>query len=446
MATLPVYDSQRNIQAGQAKPFVKDRPAITGAREAGENQRQVIGAVQEAAQKWSDANDVMQYTKATSDYDVLSGEIKNRAANDPDFSPESRDKYAQELQEAKSQSILGIDNAQVAQKASFEMDLNNNLSMLKIDFANKNKQMEANKLNLQNVITSQTNDMNGVSDNQRLQIQQSIDEKLAINVGMGIITQAEADEIVYDSKTANATARVFSDPDGLINDLKDKDGFYKEIPVEKRLKLKEIKELQKEIVYSTETDVAMKIAQGETVNIETLSNMVEAGTMSSDFAQITLRVLTSPDSVGAYTNNDEFAALTKQIFKSGNKEQVRKAINNILKGGGDGKLSKDDLQILVQSAVNAPIEKRKEQTGAVDTLGKWVDETEGADRADVFRDFQEKLAEGKDLSVAVNETMRENTVKSVPKVLAFPKEGKLQIDKYGNKAIVFPDGRIEEVK
>jgi len=450
MPRIPQYESKRNVNTGPIAP------AQNLATQDAANQNKILGTIQDVAQSWSDAHDVMQYSKAKADYEVRAEEIKQRAALDENFN--NTPKYLEELNKAKSESLKGIDNNTVAGKAGQEISLSNSINGIKIEFANKQKELANNQHNVQEYVTAKVNDLPYATEAEKLSIQADVEDHLKLQVIQGVLSPQMAQKILLESKMASATNHVFSNPDEAISELQKKDGYYSELPLEKKSKListasdykkrlqKEATQLQKDIILKNETDIAMAIAEGKPMNIGKLALKLENGTISSDFAQIALRVVTSPEPVGAYTNNDEFSALTKKLFASENKEQVHKSIMNILRGGGDGKLSKDDLEILLLSAINQPLEKRKELSNAVKTLGKWADETEGVDRADVLRDFQTKIKEEKSISEAVSESMQENTVKAVPKVVGFPKEGKLQIDKHGNKALVFPDGHYEEVK
>jgi hypothetical protein len=215
----------------------------------------------------------------------------------------------------------------------------------------------------------------------------------------------------------------------------------------KRRKEKEFTELQKDLIIQNEAKITMQIAQtGQIPTSSELSAMVKQGTMTSDFAQSVMKAVTSPAMVNADTDNTEFSNLTVEIFKSADDKVQQKTIESILKGGGDGKLSKEDMTVLIQSAQMSKGQKRSEAVASIETLGKWADKTKGVIKADVFRGFMSKIQEGKTPQVAVNETMNENVVKAIPSVLSIPPTGKIMVDKNGNRAKVFPDGHIEEIK
>ena len=109
MPILPVYDAKRNINAIPAAPLENQ------AAEPWKQAQKATGEVIDVVQKWSDANDVMQYTEAKAKHDLLVADIESRAAADPDF--KNSEKYALELQKAREESVKGISNQAVAKKA-----------------------------------------------------------------------------------------------------------------------------------------------------------------------------------------------------------------------------------------------------------------------------------------------------------------------------------------
>lgn len=450
MPVLPGYEQRRNINANTPEPLRNE------ASQKFEDQQKVIGTLAGITEKWSQANDIMQYTKARADYEVAAEQINTNAQEDPD--PYNADKYIKELEDAKNKSVSGISNQEIAQKVGAQIDLSNRINAIRIDTNFKHKQLKANQYNVETFVNTKTNAMATATEAEKMGIQKEIEYQLDLSVRSGVLSPEEAGKILLNSKESSATVGIFTNPDGTIEELKKSDGFYKEIPIDKRMKLierardykekqqKEATEMQKEIIYNNEAEIALGFSQGNPPNIQKLSEMVRNGTISSDFANIALKVATSKDSVNAITSNEEFSKLTKEVFSSKNKEEVQKAIKNILMGGGDGKLSKDDLEVLLQSAMSQTKKDRAEIEAGIKTLGDWADNTKPIHRAEVYRDFQKKVLEGKTPQDAVAETISINTIKAKPNFISFPKEGKLMVDKNGNKARVFPDGHFEEVK
>jgi hypothetical protein len=447
---LPTYQSKQNVNANISEPMREE------ATQPFKDQQKVLGALQDITQKWSDAHDVMQYTEAKAKYGVATADIENRAAVDPDF--KNSGKYFKELEDAKKNSITGISNKQVGDKLNAEFDYGNEISKIKIDANFKGKQLEYNKVMLStNIDELQRRRILSSTPSEKMDYEERISSLINYNKIAGTISDAEAHKLLLASKESGALAGISVNPDAAIQELKDNKGYYSDMPLEDRASLiekakdlkhrqaKEDTQLIKDIQMNTEAQIVMDMANGKSVPLSSLSEMLKKNIITADFAESAIKAITSPDSIGAITNSEEFSKLTEDIFKSDKKEEVRKTVKNILKGGGDGKLSKDDMAILISSAQNKNIEKRDAASLAVKTLGDWADKVK-ADRADVFRDFQKKISSGKEPQLAVQETMNENTVKIKPELIKLPVTGKVMIDKNGNKAMVFPDGHYEEMK
>ncbi|RTK93042.1 hypothetical protein EKI60_06410 [Candidatus Saccharibacteria bacterium] len=410
MATFPTYNSQQNINANPAQVIREE------ASQPFKDQQKMLGTLQEITQKWSDANDVMQYTEAKAKHSTAIAQIQARAEADPNY--KDSEKYYKELSSVNQEVLKGIDNKEVASKAGLEFNHDAQIAKIKIGANFRKKQLVANSSYVQTTLDGLYQSRVNVSDTEKLAIDDSINTTLNYQRQAGLMTDEEINEAVVKAQATGAMEGIFVNPDKTLQELKDKNGVYKDIPIEKRMSLiekaqdykkrleKEQTELLKEVSFNNETEIILNIATtGRIPSATEMANMVKAGTMTADFAESALKAVTSPEAVDARTDGEEFSKLTMEIMKSPDKEALKKTINNILKGGGDGKISKADMQILVQSAIAQGKQKRDDITKAVISLGEWSDEA-GLPRDQVFREYQKNISEGKDVATASDEAKK----------------------------------------
>lgn len=440
MPTLPTYNSKQNIQANTAEPLRNE------AAQPFKDDQKVLGAMQDATQKWSDANDVMQYTEAKAKHGLAIADIESRASLDPDF--KNSDKYTKELQNASKNSLTGISNQQVAGKAGLEFNYDNQIAQIKIDHIQKKKQIDYTKgVTVPQDINNYQNKMIASQTEAEFMVnKQGMLDTIDRNVAIGVYSYEEGDKLKKKSELDAARNAVYTDTSKARQQLND--GYYNITPSEKGKlisesnsldyrRLKEQTELQKQIQYTTESNIALDIANNKTPSVQMLADAVQAGTISSDFASTIMKTVTSPAAVAAQTNNEEFSNLTQEIFKSKDKQGVQKAIVNILKGGGDGKLSKEDLGVLVNSAMLQGQNQRKDIDNAITTLGNWADQSK-LNRADVFRTFQNSIKEGKSVAEASDASMKKTIVDTIPGASNLEDVPNAVIDKDSKVRYIFP--------
>lgn len=450
MPTLPTINAQRNVTAQTAEPLRNEVEQKFAPQNA------IIKTVTDMTQKWSDANDVMQYTDAKAKYEVSVADINSRAVADPQF--KNSPKYIKELQDAKSKSVEEIANVEVRNKTSVELNYSNQVNAIKIESQFKQKQLKYNQAQVQTNLNALVLKRTRVSDSEKQSIDMEIAKIRDLQLSTGTMSQLEMDKAINDAKESAAVEGIFNNTDATIAELKDENGMYASIPTEKRMSLiekgqnyktrqkKEFEEVQKDIMFENEAQIATELARGGIVSPYAVIEKVRAGSISSDFAESVMESMTSYDAVNAKTNTEEFSKLTKQIFMKAEREDTQAVIKSILKGGGNGKLSQDDLSILLESAIFMGRTKDPKVKDGMTAVNDWAKNTKDSKEVEVQRDYQKKIIEGKKPEVATRETITENTVKVKPEVIGYPKDGKLMVDKNGNKALVFPDGHYEEVK
>lgn len=443
MPDLPIHTSTAKLQPQLAAPLKQGE-----ATQPFKDDQQILSTVTGAAEKWSQANDVMQYTEAKAQHGIALTELQNKAANDPNY--KNADVYKKELAKINQSATAGISNQQVAAKAHAEFQYDSQIADIKINANFKEKQLVANKDNVQTNLNMLYQKRTGVSESEQALIDEKITALIHDQLATGTMSEHDMAKVVQGAQISGAMQGIFANPNGTIAALQDENGVYKSLPVQTRIKLinsaqdykkrqeKQASELQKEATFNNETDIVLGISSnGNLPSASDMANMVRAGTMDADFAESALKAITSPDPIDARTDGEEFSKLTTEIMKANNKEQMREAVKKILKGGGDGKISKPDMQILVQSAIAQGKQKREDITKAVTNLGDWAD-TSSLPRADVFREFQKNVAQGQELSVASDSAMKTVIKNTIPGAANLSDVPNVVLGKDNEARYVFP--------
>ena len=440
MPTFPVYESKQSLSANPISPAMSGQDAVM---QATGNLNKTLGSI---AQQWSDAQDLMQYTDAKAKFGVAIADIEARASNDPNFS--NGDKYKKEVTEARQNATKGISNQQVALRAGLEFDSNAAISGIKIDGAMAKKQVDYTRavtipLNIKN---AQDGMIGATTKAQFDQVRLDMTTDIDNQVQARILSYEEGEKIKKSSELGAATNAIYTDTEKARRQIND--GYYN-ISAEEKSKLlseadtldkrrfKEQTEIQKEVQYQTEANIAQGIATNKYPSVQDLAISVERGTISPDFATVVMKTITSPAVIAAHTDNEEFANLTQSVFKSKDKQGVQKALVNILKGGGDGKLSKDDLGVLINSAMLQGQEARKDITQTIETLGTWADNSK-LDKAQVFRVFQQNIAKGSNVAEASDNAMKKTIVDSVQGASALTDVPNFIVGKDSETRLIFP--------
>ena len=250
MPTLPQYNANRNINANQAAPFRQE------ATQSAENQNTLLGTMKGIAQQWSDANDVMQGTEAKAKYETSSAEIQARAYADPDF--KNTDKYLKELEKAKTESLKGISNQQVAGKLALDFNYGNKLTGIKIGADANVKQMAANKINVaQSLDLLQQKRLNAMTEVEQKQIDGEISGLINAQLKAGVLDYAEADKMLKGAQKTSVQYEIYADTatqekdSQVLKELKKHNGKYAFLPPDERLDL--IEESQRRIFQNNQT-------------------------------------------------------------------------------------------------------------------------------------------------------------------------------------------------
>lgn len=464
MPDLPVINARRNIVANTAEPLRNE------AAQPFQDQQKIIGALETVTQKFSDANDVMQFTKAKSSAQLAIAQQESAAKVDPN--PDNAQAHIKAIQDISKSSIDGISNQMVAQKASQEINAEAMISSIKINGMFKEKQMLANDIALgSNADLAAQSKSNAVTSAQGQQIEQDFMATIQRNYAAGLITEGRAkglidnyrmgevkNDIIKEGATQIGNSNVLTE----IN--KGKDGKYAMLSTDQRteadrmvrLMVRDNHQISIEQNMSNRIETIKAIANGDVTwqNTTFIKNMA---TKDPDLADSLNKVFTENKKGAAYSaqeeKNTDFESLVGSIFKANTKEDINKYLVKALTPN----MSMDKLSIIVNAAEqrgatlpttdsskNGKVDpKQEEMDNAVKHIQNF---TKSTGIIGAMENFFKNLTGSGNPQEAANKAINTQVVKNHPELMANPSTGKTMIDKYGNRAIVYPDGHFEEIK
>ena len=155
-------------------------------------------------------------------------------------------------------------------------------------------------------------------------------------------------------------------------------------------------------------------------------------------------------------NNEAFQELAKDIFTARDSEDVSKFLLQALKENKN--ISRDRLAILVDAArerakelplsvkgQKAASPKRSFWNSAWDAIMLSNPITAPFVLINTVGRAKAENAQGEQILNIANDEIRKQRIKDNPIIGTLPAKGRILVDRYGNKAIVYPDGSYEEV-
>ena len=184
MPSLPQYESQAQVGTVSTGTRGIQTPDITG-----EVVTKIGQHVSEAAAKWKQAEDTMDYTQSSTTFDVGSNDMLSRAESDADLT--ALGKYLAESASLTAQSKEGFDNPQLAQTAGLELDAKQTGLDVKLRAIFQKKQVQFNKLELEKGIKAQEKQYLTATPEQRANIQNNALVKIEASADAGLITPTQ---------------------------------------------------------------------------------------------------------------------------------------------------------------------------------------------------------------------------------------------------------------
>lgn len=470
MPELPLYNQKQNINVNTPEPLRNE------ASQPFQDQKKVIGTLDNIASQWSHANDVMQSTEAKAKHSLAVNDIESRAAQDPDF--KNSKAYHKELITAKEMAVKGIDNQQIASQLGLEFNYNTEIAKIKIDTNFRQKQIEYNKVMVQtNIDGLVSKKLSAQTESEKQHYDAEIINLIESNVQSGALDYKEADKIVKEAQNTAVKYDIYADSatqedeSQVLKDLKDHKGKYSFLPPDERLKL--IEESQRRIFQNNQT-MKKDVKDTQSEKYDSLIKDLSAG--SVDLARIDQELKTPPEKGGIPVKQliDIREGLIKGIEK-GLKEQadnevgseeynevfqkvisdkvtLEKAQDILFKAYRDGNVDATELKVLrTIKAYGQDMNKKKDHDIFNSAVNGMVEFFTGkktptaTDMALGLKSFVTRVDAGENPQDVANDIKRVTTLKLNPKISNFSPDGQLVIDENGILKIMNNLGEIRDV-
>lgn len=300
MATLPTYDSKRNIKA------TTPGPVASGAAQRASVYDPLIQTADKIKTAWYDAVDTTQANHAKSKFAVRKAEIEAKAASDPDYNNSAL--YFDALIKAKEDSLEGFQNKAKQAEVSAELDLQSQLSQIKINNGFQKKLIAAGQADLENYIDTKTQEAivnPAESSNILKEINRTIDENIAKGIQDRAYGIKQKKEIKDNIRLGKYDSYIWKDPEGakeIIKNAKDltpkeKQNLEKSANTLNRSRKKKA-DFEK---YKISTETALEIGKeilNDTLTPNRVDNLSREGIIGPKMAKAFMRSLYERDYSG----------------------------------------------------------------------------------------------------------------------------------------------------
>lgn len=457
---LPTYNAQRNIEAKIPEPPRQE------AKTRAEMSLPLIETTGQIMEKWNSAFDTMQYTSAVAKFNTSLADIKSRADRDPDIN--AYPKYQKEIEDARKESLKGFQNKQVEQKAAIEFDYDSKIAGIAISDGFRKKQIDFGQAELLRGIDSLSQrSIEATNPAEAAKAEKNIEDLINANVATGVITAEDGAKQVLkarkDIPVKIAERDIDIDPIMAEKKLRSND-YGIEDPQERNRLINLSKSLQdlnestfKRERIQTRFDTIAQIASGE-IDFRNSDDLIQKTMIvDNDLAEAMQKVFSKR---GPYVPEDEknevFQENVQKLFAAQNSEEISDYLIRFLKDNPT--VSNDRLAVLVDAArmraVNLPaLKSGKPQAvkpnffdGAMSVLRASVPPLAAADTfSRVIKRLKNENTKDEDILPVVNDEIRKQRLEENPGISKFSKDGQLCVDRFGNKALVYPDGTYSPV-
>jgi hypothetical protein len=167
-----------------------------------------------------------------------------------------------------------------------------------------------------------------------------------------------------------------------------------------------------------------------------------------------------PSALDLKDNSDQmanFGKYMKGVMESEDKQGISNVLTDAMKDAAKGKFSQDKLKITmfyalqrgnlldaVMDGVKSVDPALLKIDGGMKSLLEWSVKT-GIKDPQLASDYLDAIKNNAEPAQAVQVAIKNSALKNNPTIVSIPANGQTRIDKFGNRAIVYPDGHWEEL-
>jgi len=469
MPKIQTYDVQQTPQPMEVVP------QQTGIyTNGGKAFSEVAKQVDDITQKFREIRNVRETSKASTDLQVNLAQIEKEAQNDPNF--DKPEVYQQRIDEAMATHAQTISEPAVREKAMNDFRLKSYSTYSDIQTNFRKRQIESTQYHLAKEIdASKMAYINTADPAKKKLFMDTALARLDESVKTGILSSEAATGIrrYIDTNWAKSEAMhdAESNPDlalvtfanggyPALDTPEERKSFMEFAQNMKKRNDTQVELKQKATQINNEITLVDSIRHGNLgyVGADEVSQMIANNEISSDFGQAWLGYMSDPSVVDEISQKDPgFVSHIENILKAGSKADVNTALKEVLSRKD---VKQNELAVIVKFAkdrsdqLNGVATSNGVKTGSnqshVDAMladiVRWSKETPGVESSVAVKEYLNKLDQQTLPAVAAQEVKVSTALKVNPRISNLPATGKIMIDRFGNKARVFPDGRIEEIK
>jgi len=498
LAKVPRTKSSVGLTIGPGAAFrdpnVRSRPFGIGERSAGAGQldpnigaqspevagipgriTQFLGQTLETvANKFLEARTLQEVTKADTVATKKLNELQLAASQDPDIW--NIPKYQEQISKIRDETseLISIPSARTQFQNEFEKDA------ITADFNIRKtlriRQVDSMKATmLENIETLEDAYNDASTPEERMLIEWKRDKVIQDNVSLGVIDQVEAFNFKekikkewQESSIRNAIAI-----DATLAKEMILSGDFKDLTADETAKWLEVAD--KQIARNQKIAEAIRdqmwlnneaniIENLDKTSVQDLIQAISNGSIDPEVGNDLIKWKTDPESVQYETDKKIWLEIIRDSLSP--EKDLREAQRAIAKAVADKKIQVNEaaeLSVQVKSLYEGAIKFKSKPRRLQKLLGATIDMFSGwastagefyKDKISIVFDMTKELVkrykEGKITEENIAEEGQSilNDARKIlnPSILSNDKNGTLMMDKHGNKARVFPDGRIEEVK
>ena len=434
------------------------------------------------------SNDATQKLVASNNFKIGMLDISSRAENDPNYNNSAQ--YFKEIEKLKTDSLKGVSDPVLQQELGLDFNLGSKVGEIQVQSIFKKKGIDVAQAETLKAIDVE---VNNPTENSLAKIQGVLDSQVSVgNIdhkdAYTLLQKANKDlgvnrvnDSIFNAKTSeeiNAVRNAFTsgayEKGGVTIDGKEKNTMLKSIDT----KAKQIEinaNFAERVQRQNDTHELIDLSNNSLLTPSKLEEYFKTNRISNSTYKALQDTLDSPVGPTANTDKKTYYDLTNSLLKEN--VDPEKSMVEILKANADGKLSKEDAKKLYEMHLIPSSEGFKSlantQGGDEFTKMKQNFDSQIAAVADkrnwfksAFRNFNEffsgvdkeknvvgatqKLIDNitnnkiknEDIPAEADKIIGQENLKSHPDWAKLPEKGKKGVDRFGNKVVVYPDGRI----
>jgi len=466
MPNFPRHSSGASLTTQQPRAFRNDADFRNDAAVNNKIASTAISAIQDTAVKWNDALVTSQVNAFKAQKGIFMADVKSRATLDPDQN--AADKYLKEVEDYNKNALKGM-SEMAKREAGAELFSDTEIAKIQINGVFQKKIIAESAKNLTTSLDGYRKEiLNTGSPAEMGKSYTAAYKQIDTNVATNIISPDEGKRLKTkfdeDVRTGLIDRDLYSNPKGFKQNVKDyefKDEKERSDKIAKadgliQAEKKKVEWEEKQINTLGAYDLSNAMLS-KSITHGMIKDMYNKGMIDSNTAAIFDEIVVNkafeipPDTKTG--KPDFFLRLLDEV--GDDKTEALDILKHAAKAYGSGGMGANQYAYFVNEANERFNREKKGESwgdklyqGTVKGLKAWSKNINEDDAfmVKLLKSFLDKAQSGESIEGAAQSAKSEIAVGLDPSLANVPKDGELRWDKYGRKAIVYPDGTYKEVE